>query len=234
MLAAQSMRWMTTFVLLAIGWLPIPELPVQQQRPDRQQLIAELRTMGSVHVNETQPGQPVVRVSLSGPRVTDDVIDTVTQFTELRELSLSDTRVTGIGLRALSRINGPKLSLSGLWVTDEIMKSVGELTKLRELHLIDTRVTDAGIRRRHVREGPRVPIRRNGPPHFPPFSSHHQSRGSALLLRPYPVERITLVQFPILHHIADLARVLNVLERISRQHDQVGQFARLDAPQVLA
>ncbi len=141
------MGWMTAVVLLAVVRLPIPEPLVQEQRPDRQQLITELRNLGSVHVNEKQPGEPVVRVSLSGPRVTDGVIDTLTQFTELRDLSLSDTRMTGVGLRALSRLNGPKLSLSGLWVTDEIAQSVGELTKLRELHLIDTGVTDAGIRR---------------------------------------------------------------------------------------
>ena len=59
-----------------------------------------------------------------------------------------------------------------------------------------------------------------------------QSR-QRLLLRPDLIERIALEQLAVFHHVADRARVVDVLERVGRQHDEIGELAGFEAAQVL-
>ena len=50
---------------------------------------------------------------------------------------------------------------------------------------------------------------------------------------PGPVERIAVEELAVLHHVADRVGVVDVLERVLRQHDEVGELAGLDAAKVL-
>src|SRR5205823_14306309 len=49
-----------------------------------------------------------------------------------------------------------------------------------------------------------------------------------LLPRPHLVERLAFIQPPILHHVADLLRVVDVVQRIRIYCDQVGELPRLE------
>ena len=147
LLAAKHMQSTLAVILVIVAGLPGSALATDQKPDRREQFIANLRTLGSVHVDERKPGRPVVTVRLSDRRVNDDMMDLLSGLPEIRELGLSDTRVTSVGLRKLRQLKGlQKLSLSGVRITDVTTHAVGELTQLRELSLTDTRVTDAGIR----------------------------------------------------------------------------------------
>ena len=55
----------------------------------------------------------------------------------------------------------------------------------------------------------------------------------SFLLWPDLVERVPFEQLSILHHVVDRIGVPNVIQRVLRQHDQVGELSYFDAPQIL-
>src|SRR6266545_3258515 len=59
----------------------------------------------------------------------------------------------------------------------------------------------------------------------------HRRQGSCA--RPHLVQRLALVQPPVLHHVMDFLRVVDVVERIRVQHHEIGELAGLERAQVL-
>src|SRR5437868_7393863 len=53
-------------------------------------------------------------------------------------------------------------------------------------------------------------------------------RRELLRLRPHAIERVTFVEFAVLHDIADGGGVADVHERVAIEHDQVGELAGFD------
>src|SRR5687768_9911945 len=50
---------------------------------------------------------------------------------------------------------------------------------------------------------------------------------------PHLRQVVRLVQAAVLHHVLDLDRVADVVERIGVEYDQIGQLAGLEATQIL-
>jgi hypothetical protein len=95
----------------------------------------------------TLPGQPAIRVSFWGTKVTDAYLKQLAPLTHLQLLDLRGTPVTDAGLKELPAL--PALSevdLSETQVTDAGLKELARLPRLDSLHLDKTRVTDAGLK----------------------------------------------------------------------------------------
>src|SRR4051812_43825440 len=78
---------------------------------------------GKVTVDETQPGKPVVKVSLRGTKVTDAGLKDLKELTSLQELNISGTQVTDVGLKELKVLKSLQtLLLGGTKITDAGLK----------------------------------------------------------------------------------------------------------------
>jgi hypothetical protein len=89
----------------------------------------------------------VVSLSLSGPKITDAVLEQLEGLTQLESLELSTTKITDAGvkhLKALTRLR--ELELHGSQVTDAALEHLAGLTQLRRLDLHGTKVTGAGLK----------------------------------------------------------------------------------------
>ena len=74
-------------------------------------------------------------------------MDLVAKLTELRGLTLEDTRVSDAGMGRVSRLCQLRfLSLDGTLVTDEGLAALSSSKSLELLNLDDTKVTDRGLR----------------------------------------------------------------------------------------
>jgi hypothetical protein len=82
-----------------------------------------IRLGGQVERDANDPERPVVGIVLQGTPITDEDLENLTTFPQLRRLDLSNTAITDVGLINLL-----------------------ELTQLQSLKLTGTRVTDRGIR----------------------------------------------------------------------------------------
>ena len=87
----------------------------------------------------------VLLVHLDGPHVTDVDLDQIKWLTELRFLSLSETRVTDATLEHLGLTHLRHLYLEGTQVTDAGLEYLKAATQLQYLSLDDTKVTDGGL-----------------------------------------------------------------------------------------
>jgi len=129
------------------GW---PRTPPAQRSANlpRQEVIASLRTLGEVEIDEDQSTKPVVKVLLRGRNVTDATLDFLGELTELRELVLDDTRVTDAGIRRLRHLKRlRRLVLDGVGITDEGLSSLTSFKELESLTLFDTRIDGTGLAR---------------------------------------------------------------------------------------
>lgn len=91
---------------------------------------------GQAIADPTRPGSPVIKVVLTGDRITDKQLRWLASFPELRELDLSNTKVTNAGmpaLRGLAKLEN--LNLSCTLVTDEGLMHLRMLGNLRYLDL---------------------------------------------------------------------------------------------------
>ena len=91
---------------------------------------------GKAQTDPTRPGNPVLKVVLTGDKITDKHLDLLAGFEELQELDLSGAQVTNAGLaklRGLSRLEN--LDLSRTPVTDEGLTHLRTLGTLRVLNL---------------------------------------------------------------------------------------------------
>jgi len=85
---------------------------------------------------------------LEGPEITDESLTLIAAncSSSLRELSLSETKVTSRGLQSVAQLR----SLNWLFVdsfeaTDQMLQDLVMLPDLKGLHLVDTNVTDTGF-----------------------------------------------------------------------------------------
>ena len=58
---------------------------------------------GAVSVATKRPGMPVVKVDLSGTKITDAGLKVLKELKELRELDLNGTQVTDAGVKELKK-----------------------------------------------------------------------------------------------------------------------------------
>jgi len=135
------MRWFSSVVLVlaALGGVA---------RTDEAEAAKRIENLGgTVTRDDKQPGSPVVKVTLTGPKVTDDDLKLLTQFPQLAALELSGAGVTDAGLRQLrDRKQLKSLSLSHTLVTDAGLEEVKDLKQLESLNLFHTKVTAAGVK----------------------------------------------------------------------------------------
>jgi predicted amidohydrolase len=79
-------------------------------------------------------------------QITDEGLQVLSGFVNLRLLSLRDTKVTDAGMEHVSGLTRLRtLDLSGTRVTDAGLSALGHCTDLRRLYLKDTAVTDEAI-----------------------------------------------------------------------------------------
>jgi internalin A len=117
-----------------------------RDRSPAQQVRDKLEAVGRVGIDLSEEGEPIVQLSLEGPRITDEIMELVGTLTELRGLMLQDTRVTDAGVRAIAHLRRLKtLDLDGVQITDEGLSALASLETLRSLSLRDTRVTERGF-----------------------------------------------------------------------------------------
>ncbi len=85
-------------------------------------------------------------VNLAGKPVTDADLDVLGTFSNLRDLYLQETHVTGAGMAWVRRLRHLEfINLADTPATDNAMAHLRYLPQLRELTLNRTRVTDAGL-----------------------------------------------------------------------------------------
>jgi len=148
----------------------------------RDRAVAAVEKLGgTVEVDETRPGRPVVGVDLSRSAVTDaDLV----HLEALPALEVLDLRLTAIGDAGVARLEGTRalrflnlfrtrltdagldhlagnagletLLVGGTQVTDEGLARLKAFPRLRKLSVFDTQVGDAGLE--HLRGLPRLEI----------------------------------------------------------------------------
>src|SRR5205807_5762559 len=103
-----------------------PTPPQRRQSMEQDGAVDQIYALfGQVQYDETSPDRPVIQVDFSstlGKTVQDADLKCLEPLTEVRELDLTRTEVTGPGLGHLKR-----------------------LTHLRKLKLLATKITDAGL-----------------------------------------------------------------------------------------
>jgi hypothetical protein len=108
---------------------------------------AEVERIGGDVLRDGQmPGTPVVKVLLSGSRVTDGELSVLANFPQLRFLDLRKTAITNRGLIHLERLTKlQQLYLDSTLINDAGLSHLEGLTELRKLSLSETRITDLGL-----------------------------------------------------------------------------------------
>ena len=110
-------------------------------------VAALVKLGGKVLRDDMKPGQPVVKVYLTGPKVTDVELKEIAAFKELQILDLRRTKVTDAGLKNLAPLTQlQELYLIGVPVTDAGLKEVAPLKQLQKLFLVGSQVTDKGLK----------------------------------------------------------------------------------------
>jgi uncharacterized membrane protein len=104
---------------------------------------------GDTELAALRPLAPqTVWLDLSGTRVTDAGLSTVSQFRNLTRLHLNRTRVSDGGLPQLAGLQQLEyLNLYGTGVTDAGLQSLAGLKRLRTLYVWQTSVSDTGLER---------------------------------------------------------------------------------------
>ena len=107
---------------------PAPTKAKQTKSADQEKAIAAIKKLGGkVTLDEKQFRKPVVRVNLSGTKVTDAGLVHLKGLTNLRWLDLGDTNVTDAGLVHLKGLT--KLERLDLWSTKVSATGFKELQK---------------------------------------------------------------------------------------------------------
>jgi hypothetical protein len=121
-------------------------LPLTPQQRQQQFFALVGKARGSVQVDPTVAGSPVIAIDLHDVHVGDADLEPLADFTFLRRLNLYNTRITDTTLAYLhGHTRLETLYLNNTAVTDAGLQHLQALTGLRELGLFNTRVTDAGL-----------------------------------------------------------------------------------------
>jgi len=121
----------------------------QQTDDPRERALDTIKQLGGqVVIDEKSPDQPILRVDLNGPRVTDSVVAHLRGFAFLRTLFLCETKVTDAGLANLRELHDLRvLYLTYDSITDRGLEALSGLDNLEELGLSYTDITDEGLQR---------------------------------------------------------------------------------------
>src|SRR5262249_24992021 len=102
-----NIRWIQCAVMVAMA------LPGGAYA-DESSAVAALRKLNAtIDRDEKQPGNPVVRVILMGPQVTDAGLKDLKELKNLQVLFLAGSPVTDTGLKGLKELKG--LRMLTLW-----------------------------------------------------------------------------------------------------------------------
>jgi Leucine-rich repeat (LRR) protein len=120
-------------------------------RPQQDRVIAEVtRLGGSVVLDETLPGKPIVKIDLHGTQITDsDLAFLDDQKKNLKQLQVLDLRLTKIGDQGISSLRNlnsiQTLNLFRTQLSDKGLAHLRKLTRLQTLLIGGTKVSDAGL-----------------------------------------------------------------------------------------
>ena len=115
---------------------------VTKATPSR--VVALLKLLGwKVKVDQNKA---VVRVSFTGPRLTDNALMQLKELIALRSLDLSHAKVTDDTMKHLRELTWlQSLDIGDATITDAGLEQLKALTKINRLYLNNTDVTDAGL-----------------------------------------------------------------------------------------
>ncbi len=90
--------------------------------------------------------QQVVTLKLSNQPITDEFIQKLSSFKQLRQLQLENTKITDAGLATIKNLDGlQQLNLYGTNITDKGLSYLIECKNLKAIYLWKTNVTPQGI-----------------------------------------------------------------------------------------
>jgi Leucine Rich repeat len=117
---------------------------------EKRQVITAVTSIVGHTLQDNGRSKIVTRLDLSGTQASDRSLGYLTEYTNLKNLRLSNTKVTDQGLAPLLRQQPEltKLDLSGTrtLVQNDVQVAIGKLKKLRVLNLSGTGVDDAGLK----------------------------------------------------------------------------------------
>src|SRR5690349_18908648 len=91
-------------LLALIAWLIPNACAVLADSPDEQVKRATKAAGGKYSVDVTLPGEPIDFIDLDGARVTDEFLKVLAGAKLIRVLTLSNTKISNVGLRAIARL----------------------------------------------------------------------------------------------------------------------------------
>lgn len=134
---------------LAVSLLLVGTATATAQAPDIQekiQAVLTLRRAGALVTVVSAENPTVIRVSLSGIKNADQLLDEVQVLSDLVTLELAGTDVTDKSLEKLSKLRKLRsLNLASTKVSDKGLNHLKEISNLVELSLYGTPVSDEGI-----------------------------------------------------------------------------------------
>ena len=148
-------RWAATMLVIVAGC-------GGTGRPDaaatRALALRELEKLGAdIRHDEARPGRPVVEIDLTRQLLTDNDLQYISPFGELKVLRLGSTEVTTAALAHLTGLARlEKLDLSRTKAGDDGLHHLAGLKELRALYLNGTPVTDAGLI--HLKDLPNLEV----------------------------------------------------------------------------
>lgn len=100
----------------------------------------------SIIDNLEKLNQQVVILKLSNQPITDEFIQKLSSFKQLRQLQLENTKITDAGLATIKNLDGlEQLNLYGTIITDKGLSYLIECKNLKAIYLWKTNVTPQGI-----------------------------------------------------------------------------------------
>lgn len=140
--------------LLATAFLlPCAMLFATEEAPKTSQEVGAAleKRGGRVYRDRKQRGTPIVEVSFSQKKPSNDDLALLSMLPQLKKLSLLECNITDDGMKRLSPlVNLEELDLEGNVLSDKGLEAIEKLTKLRRLTLSVTDITDAGLN--HLKE----------------------------------------------------------------------------------
>src|SRR5713101_7620982 len=125
-----------TFLLLTttLVW-PTNSYPATPAGCDLANNLVLIENLGGTYkVAKDRPGKPVVKIDLSGEKVTDQSLKLLRAFKTVEELIIQVPELTGPGLKHLARLNQLReLRLYGAHVNDRALSHLKGLSRLRHL-----------------------------------------------------------------------------------------------------
>lgn len=119
--------------------------PVAPKPPDEVEAVIKKRG-GYCRRDKKQAGAPIVEVSFSRKKLTEDDFALLSSLTALKKLSLLECGIADDGMKRLAKlVNLEELDLEGNSFTDAGLEQLKGMTKLRRFTASGNGITDAGL-----------------------------------------------------------------------------------------